>query len=29
VEWRGSDGEWRRGRISAIYFLKERIHELA
>jgi hypothetical protein len=29
VEWRGSDGEWRRGRISAIYFLKERIDELS
>lgn len=29
VEWDGSDLEHRRARIPAIYFLRERVHELA
>ena len=29
VDWRAGNGEWRHGRISAIYFLRERIHEIA
>ena len=29
VEWLGSDEQWRSARIPTIYFLRERIHELA
>lgn len=29
VEWRGSDEQQRQARIPAIYFLRERMHELA
>jgi hypothetical protein len=29
VEWLGSDEQWRTARIPTIYFLKERLHELA
>jgi hypothetical protein len=29
VEWQGNDDQRRKARIPAIYFLKERIHELA
>jgi hypothetical protein len=29
VEWQGMDDEWRSARIPTIYFLRERVHELA
>jgi hypothetical protein len=29
VEWQGSDNQYRKAKIPAIYFLSERIHELA
>jgi hypothetical protein len=29
IEWLGSDEQWRTARIPTIYFLKERLHELA
>jgi hypothetical protein len=29
VEWLGRDDEWRSARIPTIYFLRERVHELA
>jgi hypothetical protein len=29
VEWTGGDEQQRRAKIPAIYFLRERVHELA
>jgi hypothetical protein len=29
VEWDGQDEQHRRARIPAIYFVRERVHELA
>lgn len=29
VEWQGMDEQWRSARIPRIYFLRERVHELA
>jgi hypothetical protein len=29
IEWLGMDSERRRARIPTIYFLRERVHELA